>query len=83
MTLEEIFAPVAEDLQRVKGKVKSHLSSDNKFVRQLNAYVTNKSGKMLRPALVLLSAKTGTANLEQAISVAAAVEIIHTATSII
>ncbi len=82
MTLEEIFAPIAKDLQRVESKIKNYLNSDNKFVHQLNTYVTNKSGKMLRPALVLLSAKTDTATLEKAISVAAAVEIIHTATLI-
>jgi len=82
MTLEEIFASIAEDLQRVESRIKNHLDSDNKFVHQLNAYVANKSGKMLRPALVLLSAKTSTANLEKAISVAVAVEIIHTATLI-
>ena len=82
MTLEEIFVPIAGDLQRVESDVKNYLNSDNKFVHQLNMYVTNKSGKMLRPALVLLSAKAGTANLEKAISVAAAVEIIHTATLI-
>lgn len=82
MTLEEICVPIAEELQRVESQVKNYLNSDNKFINQLNTYITNKSGKMLRPALVLLSAKTGTANVEKAISVAAATEIIHTATLI-
>jgi octaprenyl-diphosphate synthase len=82
MTLEKILVPIAKDLQRVEGEIKYYLNSDNKFVHQLNAYVRNRAGKMLRPALVLLSAKTGTANLDQAVSVAAAVEIIHTATLI-
>ena len=82
MTLGEIFASIAEDLQRVESKLKNYLNSDNKFVRQLNVYVTNTSGKMLRPALVLFSAKKGTANIEKTISVAAAVEIIHTVTLI-
>jgi len=82
MRLEEICAPVAKELQTAESKVKSYLNSDNKFVRRLNAYITNKPGKMLRPALVLLSAKTGTDNPRKAVSVAAAVEIIHTATLI-
>ncbi|GAJ23797.1 unnamed protein product, partial [marine sediment metagenome] len=82
MTLEEICVPIADELQRVESQVKNYLNSDGKFVCQLNAYVTNKSGKMLRPALVLLSAKTGTTDFDKAISVAAAVEIIHTATLI-
>ena len=82
MTLEEICVPIAEELQRVESQVKNYSNSDDKFIRQLNTYVTNKPGKMLRPALVLLSAKIGTANLEKIISVAAAVEIIHTTTLI-
>jgi len=82
MTLEALCAPVTEDLQRVNSRIKKHLRSDNKFVSRLNEYITNKPGKMLRPALVLLSAKTAGPPRDKAIPVAAAVEMIHTATLI-
>jgi len=82
MRLEQICAPVRKELQTVDRLVKKHLDSDNGFIRQLNEYVINKPGKRLRPALVLLSAKTAGPELDKAIAVAAAVEIIHTATLI-
>ena len=37
MTLDKIFAPIAEELQRVENQIKNYLNSDNKFVHQLNA----------------------------------------------
>lgn len=43
-------------------------------------YLLSSGGKRLRPALVLMIARFGTANHDKAIALAAAVEMLHTAT---
>ncbi len=82
MRLEESYAPIREELRMVDRTISAHLNSDNAFIRQLNQYVANTPGKRLRPALVLLSGKRGDCDLEDAIVVGAAVEMIHTASLI-
>ncbi len=80
MKLEEIYEPIKDQLRMVDEELKSRLHSDNELVRQINKYILDMPGKRLRPALVLLSAGLGNYRGNEAIPVAAAVEIIHTAT---
>jgi len=80
MKLEEIYGPIRDQLRMVDEELKSRLHSDNELVRQINKYILDMPGKRLRPALVLLSARMGSYRENEAIPLAAAVEIIHTAT---
>ncbi len=80
MKLEEIYEPIRNQLRMVNEELKSKLNSENELVRQINKYILDMPGKYLRPALVLLSARTGNYRGDKDIPVAAAVEIIHTAT---
>ncbi len=80
MKLEEIYGPIRDQLRMVDEELKSRLHSDNELVRQINKYILDTPGKRLRPALVLLSAGMGSYRGNKVVPVAAAVEIIHTAT---
>jgi octaprenyl-diphosphate synthase len=80
MTLEEIRAPVAEDLRAVDAAIRAHLKSAVPLVDQIAEHIIAGGGKRLRPLLVVLAARacgqSGTAHIEAA----AFIEFIHTAT---
>jgi octaprenyl-diphosphate synthase len=80
MTLEEIRAPVAEDLRAVDAAIRARLKSAIPLVDQIAEHIIAGGGKRLRPLLVVLSARAcgeqGAAHIEAA----AFIEFIHTAT---
>ncbi len=82
MKLEEIYEPIKDQLKIIDGELKSRLHSNNELIRQINKYILDVPGKRLRSALVLLSAGMNNYQEDKIIPVAAAVEIIHTATLI-
>lgn len=74
------IAPVSEWLEEVDRCIAARLQDP---LAQRVAYLISAGGKRLRPALVLLSGRFGTApNREGLIRSAAALELIHTATLI-
>src|SRR5437762_11569906 len=79
--LQTIYAPVAAELSDVEDVLKAELRSDYPFVGELVRYGCLLGGKRLRPALLLLTAMavSGKATPEH-ITLAAVVEMIHTAT---
>jgi octaprenyl-diphosphate synthase len=79
--LQSLYAPVAPELVEVEALLKAELRSDYPFVDELVRYGCLLGGKRLRPALLLLTAKAvaGKATSEH-ITLAAVVEMIHTAT---
>lgn len=80
MRLEEIYLPIKKELDRIENELRSQLlSSEDKFILEVNQYLLDNAGKRLRPSLVLLCAKTNNHWDEKAIPVAAALELIHTA----
>ncbi len=80
MSTQQLFAPIAADMQAVDAVIRRSLHSDVVLIRQVAEYIIHSGGKRLRPALVLLSAGAcgyrGTHHHE----LAAVVEFIHTAT---
>lgn len=81
-TLAELYRPVREELEQVEEVLSSELSSRHPFVDSLVKHGFRLGGKRLRPALVLLSAKVcGGVNGDH-VPLAAAMELIHTATLI-
>jgi octaprenyl-diphosphate synthase len=79
--LDTLYAPIAAELADVEALLKAEMRSDFPFVDELVRYGCLLGGKRLRPALLLLTAKAvgGDVSREQT-TLAAVVEMIHTAT---
>ncbi len=80
LTLEEIYSPVKKPLQDFSAELENALKSDDRLVTDIHAHLLKMSGKFLRPALTLLSAKAGDKPVPNAVKLAVAIELIHTAT---
>lgn len=80
MILEDIYRDIKEDLIKVEELLKEELSDDNPFIHHINNYLLTFQGKRLRPAIVLLTAAAFNYQGEKRIKLAAAIELIHTAT---
>lgn len=78
--LAALYAPIREHLAAVDDRLQSELQSRFPFVDELVKHAFRLGGKRLRPALLLLSAQaTGRVTADH-ITLAAVVEMIHTAT---
>lgn len=89
MRLKEIYRPIQKELKEVENVLELSLSgSKNASILKVNRFILQSSGKRLRPALVILSAKatrsgrTPAAPASRLIKVAAAIELIHMASLI-
>ncbi len=80
--LQLLYAPVRRELEQVEQVLRAELRSDHPFVDRLVRHGFRLGGKRLRPALVLLSAKASGTLCSEHLVLAAAVEMIHTATLI-
>ncbi len=69
-----------KELQAVQALMLETLETFPPPIAHLVAQIVNNGGKRLRPALVLLSAYLHGADLQKALPLAAAVELLHTAT---
>ena len=82
MELSTIYEPVQEDLVKVKDNLSSVSKVDFPWLSEQLSYVVRGGGKGIRPALTLLSGKFYNYNLKYLLSMASAVELMHTATLI-
>jgi octaprenyl-diphosphate synthase len=82
MDLARIYDPVREDLDVVSRLLHDELSADDPFIGQLVAHVLHTKGKLVRPALVCLSAQACGGGSAARMDVAGAVELIHVASLI-
>lgn len=79
-TLSELYAPIAEGIDAIPAIVRRELRSELPCVRELCEHVARYQGKMLRPALLLLSGEVcGGAGGEHHV-LGAVVELVHIAT---
>ena len=78
--LELLYAPVAADMQEAEQLLARELTSEYPFVDQLVRHCQHLGGKRLRPALVLLAAKAVGQVTSDHLTMAAVLEMIHTAT---
>ena len=78
--LPELYSPIKEDMDCVEELLRQELQSKHPFVDCLVKYGFRLAGKRLRPALVLLAARACGSLHTQHVTLAAAVEMIHTAT---
>jgi len=93
MELEHILQPVSKELLKVSTELTIQLNNisgkqnpaflDNKYINQTIRHLFKVPGKLLRPALILLSAKAvneiETPDNDSLIKLATAVELIHSA----
>ncbi len=80
MPLESIRSLVQSDLEATDKFILTELSSDIPLINQLVEYILSCGGKRVRPILVLLAARALHHKGQQHIDLAAAIELIHTAT---
>lgn len=78
-TVDIIKYPVKQDLEDFRALFETSLKSDNMLLGEVLSYIKKRSGKMMRPILVMLMAKAfGTVN-DAVRHVALSLELLHTA----
>jgi octaprenyl-diphosphate synthase len=76
----DVYAPIVADLVEVERIFTQTIDSPRRFVGQLVSHLRNYGGKRLRPALLLLVARACGSITPAHHTLAAVVEMIHTAT---
>lgn len=79
MSVQQLFAPIAADMQAVDAVIRNRLHSDVALIRRIAEYIVGSGGKRLRPALVLYTAGALGYRGDHHHALAAVVEFIHTA----
>lgn len=79
-SLQALYAPIHDDLKSVVQTFDSQIVGDLPFINHLCDVVRAYRGKMLRPALVLLSARATGELTPTHTTLAAAIEMVHMAT---
>jgi octaprenyl-diphosphate synthase len=78
--LADLYRPIAGHLDQVSRLFDEELESELPFVRDLCKHVSRYRGKMLRPALVLLSGEASGGVTREHITLGAVSEMVHIAT---
>lgn len=76
------YPQLISELKQVKKIMKTTIGHPDQFVRDPIFQMIDSGGKMLRPSLVILSSKFGKFDADKVLPVAAAIELLHTATLI-
>ncbi len=71
---------VAGRLEEVQGDLKRIIISDFDLIEEVNEYLLLMRGKLFRPTLLLLGSEVGGSPSDDAITLAAVVELVHLAT---
>jgi octaprenyl-diphosphate synthase len=79
-TLAALYATVGSELHRVDTRLADELTSDHSQANEVIRHGIRLSGKRLRPALLLLAGQAVGPLRDEHITLAAVVEMIHTAT---
>lgn len=80
MHFDSIHALIQDDLIATDQLIVTQLQSDIPLIQELSKYIIESGGKRLRPLLVLLSARAFAYDGNHHITLAAIIELIHTAT---
>ncbi|MFH1006155.1 MAG: polyprenyl synthetase family protein [Candidatus Latescibacterota bacterium] len=79
MQSSKIYQSIQGDLDRVEDLIRDCLVIEDERIKPVSNCLLGASGKRLRPVFVLLSSRIGGQRGERAIDLAAAIELIHTA----
>ena len=82
MELSTVYAPIEEELVRVEDMLRSVTRVDFSYLSELLDYSLQSSGKRIRPILTFLSGKFYNYDIDSLLTMATAVEVMHTATLI-
>ena len=78
--MEAALALIGEDLKNVELQFKKDLQSNVPLIRKVAEYVVSSGGKRIRPALVVFASRLYSPQVgSEAVALAAAVEMLHTA----
>ncbi|HXK59983.1 MAG TPA: polyprenyl synthetase family protein [Acidobacteriota bacterium] len=80
LTTKDIFRLIEHELAEVEATLRAYSDNGVPLVGDINQYVHESGGKRLRPALLLLAARSCGYQGPSAIRLAAVVELIHVAT---
>ena len=80
VSLAAVYEPIGEELKRVQEILRSELQSETPFVDSLLEHSWLMGGKRIRPVFLLLSAASCGGIEQSHLQMAAALEMIHTAT---
>ena len=75
-----LYGPVSGDVALVSDRLRGLAREHHELVGETLAYVFETGGKRIRPALVMLSGKLGNYDVERLVTLAAAFEVVHSAT---
>ncbi len=78
--LARLLAPIAADMVEVERRLERELRHPDPFIDELAQHSFRLGGKRLRPALLLLSAQAAGSITDEHRTLAAVVEMVHTAT---
>ena len=76
----ELFAPVQEGLAAVEACLRQAVQDQHSSLTAATERLLNAGGKRIRPAICLMAASIFEANPDRCVSLAASVEMMHTAT---
>lgn len=79
MELHDLCEPIRNDLHEVESLLKSWLVTGGEPISEIVKYNLDMPGKRLRPALTLMASKLGDHGGERVVQLAAAIELMHTA----
>ena len=80
ITATEFYAPVRGPLDAVEARLRDAPLGQHEALTKATEHLLNSGGKRIRPALSLLASGVVSADFDPAVSLAAAVEMLHTAT---
>ena len=80
MTAKEVFDLLHDDLVAIEREFEHHSASDVDSITEIAGYLREGGGKRIRPALLLLAAKTLGYTGMSGIRMGAVIEMVHTAT---
>jgi octaprenyl-diphosphate synthase len=80
MTVDQIKAPVAKEMEEFEVKFRSSMKSTVPLLDKITRYIVKRKGKQLRPMFVFLSAKVCGEMNESTYRAASLIELLHTAT---
>lgn len=79
-SLASVQAPVREQVERVGEEIRRIVFSDFPMIDEVNQHLLFMQGKLFRPTLLLLSSRVGGKPTDEALTLAAVVELVHLAT---
>lgn len=78
--LQDLYAPIGEELRREERLLRELLSCDHEFIAAMLDHTAKMRGKRLRSAMLFLCARICGGTRDEHVSLAAIVELIHLAT---